>query len=153
MEIEKKVSIIAWIPIVVVSLKLSIVLGIESLGIFSPDFYLPHWLQIEQASSFFDAMVNIVLAGAIIVALVGEIIHVRHGYGSKKFWKHSAIWYAVYVVLIVGMTILVGMNFNVLKEPPIIPLIIATCLYPAIALLGLMLVVAITRCIKKKQTQ
>ncbi|MBP5340779.1 MAG: hypothetical protein J6Y52_00220 [Bacteroidales bacterium] len=98
--------------------------------------------------SFLGVMENIVLIAVFAVVVVGEVILIRHEYGSKKFWKHTAIWYAVYVVLIVGMTIGEGINFNVLGDPLIIPLTIAICLYPVIALLELMLVISIARWVK-----
>ena len=152
MQIEKVIARASWIPllIVAVALLISFLLGIDLLKLFFPDFYLPHWHHNEPASSFFNAMGYIVLFGAFLVAVVGEIILIRHGYGSKKFWKHTTIWYAVFVVLTVGITILEGMNYNQLTDTPIIPLTIAICLYPVIALLELMLVMSIARWVKKQ---
>ncbi len=120
MQIEKVIARASWIPllIVAVALLISFLLGIDLLRLFFPDFYLPHWHHNEPASSFFNAMGYIVLFGAFLVAVVGEIILIRHGYGSKKFWKHTTIWYAVFVVLTVGITILEGMNYNQLIAPP-----------------------------------
>ncbi len=99
--------------------------------------------------SFLGIMENIIMIGAFVMIVAGEVLLIRHGYDNKKFWKHSAIWYAAYVVLIVGMTIWEGIAFDVLSDPVVISLTIATCLYPVVALLGLILVMTITRRIKK----
>ena len=146
----KLIACISWIPLLIVAFQLSLMCSIDVIRLLHPDFYMPHWCPVgSDASSFSDSMGYTILFEAILAAILGEIILIRHGYGTKRFWKHSSIWYAVYVVLTVGIIILAGMNFNVLSDPPIIPLTIAICLYPVIALLELMLVMAITRSIKK----
>lgn len=146
----KLIACISWIPLLIVAFQLSLMCSIDVIRLLHPDFYMPHWCPVgSDASSFSDSMGYTILFEAILAAILGEIILIRHGYGTKRFWKHLSIWYAVYVVLTVGIIILAGMNFNVLSDPPIIPLTIAICLYPVIALLELMLVMAITRSIKK----
>lgn len=149
MQIEKKIACVSWIPLLIVAVILSFMLGVDLLRLFFPDFYLPHWHQNEPDFSFFNTIGYLVLVSALMFAVVGETILIRHGYGCKKFWKHFAIWYAIFVVLTVGLTILEGMKLSILGDPPIIPFTIAICLYPVIALLELMLVVAIARRITK----
>lgn len=147
MTFEKKVSVIAWIPLQIVAY--FVVRFVEPIMM---ETLMPknQWYCIKPpVLSFLGVMENIVLIAAFAVVVVGEVLLIRHEYGSKKFWKYFAIWYAVYVVLIVGMTIGEGINFNVLGDPLIIPLTIAICLYPVIALLGLILVMAITRWVNK----
>ena len=148
MKTEKIVGLIAWIPISIVALFGASMLGADLLHLlYSPSDY-PDFVSHTEAD-FINAMGYIVLFAAAVMTIVGEVILARHGYGNKKFWKHYAIWYAAYAVFLIGMTILEGSIFNTLSDPPTIPFAITFCLYPGIALLLLMAVIAAARGIAK----
>lgn len=152
MKTEKIVGLIAWIPLAIVALWMVSMMGIDMLRLFYPQFYFPHWHHIgSTASKFVNTMGYIVLFAAAVMMIAVEVILARHGYGNKKFWKHYAIWYAAYAVFLIGMTILEGSNFDKLSHPPIIPFAIALCLYPGIALLLMLAVVAAVRIIGKSR--
>ena len=147
MEDEKKVSIIAWIPLQVVAYVVARAVKLMMQKALIPE---NQWYCARPSVlSFLGIMESIIMIGAFVVMVAGEVLLIRYGYGSKKFWKRAAIWYAVYVVLIVGMTIWKGITFDVLSDPVVISLTIASCLYPVVALFGLMLIMAKTKRIKK----
>jgi hypothetical protein len=144
---EKKVSIIAWIPLQIVAYIVARFVELTVQKALMPE---SQWYCVRPpVLSFLGIMENIIMIGAFVMIVVGEVLLIRHGYDNKKFWKHSAIWYAVYVVLIVGMTIWEGIAFDVLSDPVVISLTIAICLYPVIALLELMIVMMVARWSKK----
>lgn len=145
---KKEVAVIAWIPLQIVAYILTrfVELMIQKTLISENQWYCIR----PPALSFLNVLENVAMIGVFVVVVVGEIILIRHGYGSRKFWKHAVIWYAVYVVPIVGMALWKGAIFNVLGDPVVISFTVATCLYPVMALLGLMLVMTISRRMKKQ---
>ena len=151
MKIEKIVGLIAWIPISLVALLVAPMFVVDLLRFFYTPVDYPGFINPSDAS-FINAMGYIVLFAAAVMTIAGEVILARHGYGTKKFWKHYAIWSAAYVVFLIGITILEGSIFNTLSDPPIIPFTIAFCLYPGIALLFFVAFIAAVRGIKKPIT-
>lgn len=145
---KKIIAIIAWIPLQIVAYiaTRAIKLMMQKALISENQWYCSR----PPVLSFLGVMENVIMIGVFVMIVVGEVLLIRHGYDNKKFWKHSAIWYAAYVVLIVGMTIWEGIAFDVLSDPVVISLTIASCLYPVVALLGLMLVMTISRRMKKQ---
>ena len=127
---KKAVSIVAWIPLQLVAylsvdkLFNDVMCYIES---FSPRYGYHH-----RFSSLFTIQF-------LAFAVIGLLIVFRNEYGSKIFWKHFLLLYIGYHFACSSILLVNCQNFMVMLE------IISTSLFPAFSLLGLMLVVLVTR--------
>lgn len=146
MKMEKIVSLMVWIPLQALALFLMFYILdvcslIDSCGAIDTNF--------DAAISFFLGTVILLVVGVLLVTIVGGIIIVRHKYGSKRFWKHIAVWYAVYLALSTGLIIddIVCWDIRFLYD--YFPFYIVCSLYPVLVLLVLMAVVAIARRIRR----
>lgn len=144
---EKKVSTIAWIPLQLVAL---MAVGyIEGLLLKLTKSEGALWPYGIAAFNFSLATFIMLVIASTAVAIVGWIILFRHEYGSKKFWKHCGVWYVVYLALTIGIIIYEGYDWGILGRYYYISFAVSICLYPVVALLCLMLVMAIAAGIKK----
>ena len=83
------------------------------------------------------------------VTIVGAVIIFRHQYGSRKFWWHCGIWYAVYLQLTMSVIVLGAMDWGQLWNHCFVMISTMNCLYPPLVLLGLMSAVWLWRLLKK----
>ena len=104
---------------------------------------------LDAAISFFLGTAIMLVVGALLVTIVGGVVIIRYEYRCKRFWKHLAVWYAVYLALSIGLVIddIVCWDIRFLYD--YFPFYIACSLYPVLALLVLMVVVAIARWIQR----
>ena len=91
-----------------------------------------------------------VLFETFAVSLVGAILVVRHGWWSKKLLDHITIWYAVYLVLSLGILIHEGFAWD-LWDVYYVVFTIGNCLYPLIVIAIYIAIVAIARRIVGKK--
>ena len=146
---------VTWLLLQFVAFNLSCLINDGLLHLFLNPEDLWFWGGMSRMN--FD-LASLILLGneALVVAVVGCVVLFRNEYGSKKFWKHCAVWYAIYLLL----TILIilyeskdwGLSFN---DTPVFVLTVAISLYPLVALSGLMVVITVAkwvnRIIKKQQ--
>lgn len=148
---EKKVGIIAWIPLQIVAFIMVCLINGGLLKLFrhyDPDFFF-YWGNGLSGLEFSIAALLMLGVGAFVVMIVGGIILLRHEYGSKKFWIHCGVWYAVYLVLAIGVIVYEASDCGIRGDYPVTALGIAIGLYPIIVLLVLMAVVTIARVISR----
>ncbi len=79
------------------------------------------------------------------VTIVGAVIIFRHQYGSRKFWWHCGIWYAVYLLLTMSAIISVANDWGEMWNHSFVLISTMNCLYPPLVLLGLMSAVWVRR--------
>ena len=148
---EKIISIIAWILFQFVALHLVWLIDDTLVSIFCP----PEELKYSGGGAlsnktFLIATGSVLAAAAIMIAVVVCVIIARYGYGSKSFWGKCSRWYVVYWLLSLVAFIFQCFSWNTLFVLWYLPsAFIAICLYPVISMLGLSLVMTITRNIKK----
>lgn len=139
MEIVKKVSIIAWIP-----------LQILAYGIIV-DIYNElehHYMRLSPeriCGTFFYNLFPLHTPYLILIhtfMVIGFALVLSYKSDEKKLWVLFVLLYAVYQIVGVGLLLLPYNTYLWLET-------ISCSLYPAIALLGLMIVMAIVTCIKK----
>ena len=112
-----------------------------------PDFLhlygFPSGLKVGFAQlecAFFD-MIGVTIVGAVIIF--------RHQYGSRKFWMHCGIWYAVYLLMTMGVIIYMANDWGQMWKHSFVMISTMNCLYPPLVLLGLMLAVWLRRLLIK----
>jgi hypothetical protein len=148
---EKIISIIAWILFQFVALHLVWLIDNTLVSLFCP----PKELKYSGGGAlsnqtFLIATGSVLTAAAIMIAVVVCVIIARYGYGDKCFWGQCRRWYVVYWLLSLVAFTFQGFSWNTLFVLWYLPsAFIAICLYPVISMLGLMLVMTITRRIKK----
>lgn len=150
MKMEKIVGTIAWIP-----LQLPAVLAVVCLNFWVA--MLPCWPEYDyewcysanRFVAFYETMAEVLLLEVIMITVVGEVILIRHGIGSKKFKSLFKTWYVVFVLLYLVAVIIVCFVCGIDWDFRLITQSIVHCLYPILALAELMLVIAIARGIKK----
>lgn len=83
------------------------------------------------------------------VTIVGAVIIFRHQYGSRKFWRHCGIWYAVYLLLTMSVIVLMATDWGQMWGHSFVMILTMNCLYPPLVLLGLMSAVLLRRLLIK----
>lgn len=71
---------------------------------------------------------------AITVSVVGAILVVRHGWCSKKFFIHTAVWYAAYLAVSFAILIYEGNDWGLLWDDYYVVFTIENCLFPLIVI-------------------
>lgn len=105
------------------------------------DYLHIYWfLGLAQLDCAFCDMVGVTIVGAVIIF--------RHQYGSRKFWGHCRIWYIVYLLLTMSMTVLMAMDWGQMWMHGFVMISTMNCLYPPLVLLGLMSAVWLMRVLK-----
>ena len=95
------------------------------------------------------AELECLLFDMIGTAIVGVVLLLRHNYGTRKYWIHSAVWYAVYLVATMSVIIYMANDWGVKGEYCFVEMSVMNCLYPLLALLLLVAIVAAARGIMK----
>ena len=142
----KKVSLISWIPLQLVAFVSWI--PIMWLAILLDTFDQWQW---SRQPSFQNALNWLVTADPIVVTVFGFILLVRHEYGSRDFWKHSGIWYAVYSAFHIGFFVSCFFHLDTWQSSCIYAYAISFVIYPVIALLELILVITVAKKVSKKE--
>ena len=136
---NNKICIIAWLPICVITF----VVFATLISMLSSCVY-----HSGRTAMIFSTSISLMLQiETLAIAIVGNIVFVSHEYGSKLFWKRSAIWYAVYLVLTIGIMIYEGIDWDLFLDSPFLFFVLLNCLYPIVAMLELVLVIKVAgRC-------
>ncbi|MBO4751260.1 MAG: hypothetical protein J5526_00725 [Bacteroidales bacterium] len=135
MKKEKIVEAVAWIGMQFVALVVFI-LFYEGLAHL---LLRPRWLHGGISYFVFSVTTTyMIIIEALIIAVVGLVLLRRHGYGSKKFWKHFWIWYGVFLALHWGIMIIEGFDCDLFWWPPFYVFAFVNSCYPGIVLLCLM---------------
>lgn len=150
MKMEKIVGAIAWIP-----LQLPAVLAVVCLNFCVT--MLPCWPEYDyewcysanRFVAFYETMAEVLVFEIIMIAIVGEVVLIRHDYGSDRFKILFKIWYLIFVVLYIVAVIVVCIVCGISWDFRLLTQSIGHCLYPILALAELMFVIAIARGIKK----
>ena len=140
MNTENKICIIAWLPICVITLIVFAMLSSK----LSSCFY--HSWRTE--TIFFASTTLMLLIETFAIAIVGNIVFVGYEYGSKLFWKRSAVWYAVYLAITIVALICEGIRWDLFSDSPFIFFALFNCLYPLVLMLELVLVINVAKWIK-----
>lgn len=69
---------------------------------------------------------------AFVVSLVGAVLIVRHGWWSKKLLVHTAVWYAIYLVVSLCIIHYEGKDWNILGSDYLKLFAIENSLFPLI---------------------
>ncbi len=131
MKTEKIVSIIAWIPIQIVSYHIA-----SWLFYFITAGTAPF---LTRCVYYRDELFYQFCIQFLAFALIGLLILFRYEYGSKKFWKYFLLLYIGYHIGCSAVYYLEPHNQNTWFG------ITACCFFSALSLLGLMLVSWATR--------
>ena len=91
------------------------------------------------------AELECLLFDMISTSIVGVVLLWRHKYGTRKYWIHGAVWYAVYLVATMSVIIYMANDWGVKGEYCFVEMSVMNCLYPVIAVLLLMAVIAAVR--------
>lgn len=150
MKMEKIVGAIAWIPLLLLA-----VLAVVCLNFWV--IMLPCWPEYDygycySANSFvgfYETMAEVLLLEVIMITVVGEVILIRHDFGSERFKSLFKIWYLIFVVAYLVAVIFVCVSFGIGWNLRVLAQSIVHCLYPIFALAELMLVMAAARGIKR----
>jgi hypothetical protein len=154
MKMEKIVGAIVWIP-----LQLPAVFAVVCSNFWVamlpcwPDYDYGYCYSASSFVGFYETMAVVFLSEIIVVAIVGEVILIRHDFGSEKFKSLFKKWYLVFVVLYMAVVIFVCFTCGIGWSLRVLSQSIVHCLYPVFSLAELMLVIAIARGIKKNGSQ
>ena len=144
---EKITGIIVWILFQFVSLHLVWLIDDTLVSLFCP----PEELKYSGGGAllnktFLIATDSVLTVAEIMIAVVVCFIIARYGYGSKHFWGQYGRWYIVYWLLSLVAFIFQGLSWNTFSRLWYLPsAFTAICLYPVLALLGLMVVIAVAK--------
>lgn len=72
---------------------------------------------------------------AFAVSLVGAVLIVRHGWWSKRLLVHTAVWYAIYLVLSLCIIYYEGEDWNILWSDYLKLFAIENSLFPLIVII------------------
>lgn len=142
MKTEKTVDIIVWLVVQLVAAVISCFIASFVAKQTFPNFWGyggPPAFKVTLAELqclFFDM---------IGTAIVGVVLLLRHKYGTRKFWIHGAVWYAVYLVATMSVIIYKANDWGVMGGYCFVEMSVMNCLYPVIAVLLLMAVIAAVR--------
>lgn len=82
---------------------------------------------------------------AFAVSLVGTVLLVRYGWWSKKLFVHTAVWYAVYLVLSLCIIYHESVDWNILRSDYLKLFAIENSLLPLIVIVLVAVLLAIVR--------
>ncbi len=83
------------------------------------------------------------------VTIVGAIIVFRHKVGSRKFWIHSGIWYAGYLLLTMGAIVCIANDWGQIGQHSFVMISTMNCIYPPLVILILVIAFKVRRLLIK----
>lgn len=96
-----------------------------------------------------SAQLECALCDMIGVTIVGAIIVFRHKVGGRKFWIHSGICYAVYLVLTMGAIYCIADDCGQVGKHSHVMISTMNCIYPPLVILILVIAVKVKRLLKR----
>lgn len=96
-----------------------------------------------------SAQLECALCDMIGVTIVGAIIVFRHKVGGRKFWIHSGICYAVYLILAMGAIYCIADDWGQVGEHSHVMISTMNCIYPPLVILILVIAVKVKRLLKR----
>lgn len=91
------IFLVLWIMLQPLAMWVCAMLSEEFAASMSPDYM--GYYSFPSGVKVGFAQLECAIGDMIGVAIVGAIIVSRHKVGGRKFWIHSGIWYAVYLIL------------------------------------------------------
>ncbi len=135
----KTIACIAWIPIQIVAYySVNIIYAYSMLTYSGLGCYTSIPLHITPYYTFTIPI--------LIFVIIGGVLVFSNEYGSRKFWKKICILYVVHFLIIAVFLFPIILSYgSIIYMEPRLYAAIASILFPVFSLLGLMLVMAITR--------
>ena len=141
------IFLVLWIMLQPPAMWVCAVLSEEFAALIFPDYMWYYGLPSGVKVGF--AQLECAIWDMIGVTIVGAIIVFRHKVGGRKFWIHSGICYAVYLVLTMGAIYCIADDCGQVGKHSHVMISTMNCIYPPLVILILVIAVKVKRLLKR----
>lgn len=139
--------LVLWIMLQPLVMWVCAVLSEEFAALIFPDYMWYYGLPSGVKVGF--AQLECALWDMIGVTIVGAIIVFWHKVGGRKFWIHSGIWYAVYLILTMSAIYCIADDWGQVGKHCHMMISMMNCIYPPLVILILVIAVKVKRLLKR----
>ena len=139
--------LVLWIMLQPLVMWVCAILSEEFAALMFPDYMWYYGFPSGIKVGF--AQLECALWDMIGVTIVGAIIVFRHKVGSRKFWMHSGIWYAVYLILTIGAISCIATDWGQMGQHSFVMISTMNCIFPPLVILILVIAVKVKRLLKR----
>lgn len=137
------IFLVLWIMLQPPAMWVCAVLSEEFAALIFPDYMWYYGLPSGVKVGF--AQLECAIWDMIGVTIVGAIIVFRHKVGGRKFWIHSSIWYAAYLILTMSAIYCIAYDWGQVGEHSHVMISTMNCIYPPLVILILVSAVKVRR--------
>ena len=141
------IFLVLWIMLQPLSMWVCAMLSEEFAASMFPDYMWYYGFPSGIKVGF--AQLECAIWDMIGVTIVGAIIVFRHKVGGRKFWIHSGIWYAVYLILTMGAIYCIADDWGQVGKHSHVMISAMNCIYPPLVILILVIAVKVKRLLKR----
>lgn len=139
--------LVVWIMLQPLAMLVCAMLSEEFAASMFPDYMW--YYSFPSGMKVGSAQLECALCDMIGVTIVGAIIVFRHNVGGRKFWIHSGIWYAVYLILTMGAIYCIADDWGQVGRHSYVMISTMNCIYPPSVILILVSAVKVKRLLIK----